>query len=53
MQIKIIPVGELQTNCYIISKDNEALVVDPGAELDRILKELEGIKVQLLGNRND
>ncbi len=40
MILKCIPVGELQTNCYIIADENtrEALVVDPGAEGDRILK---------------
>lgn len=48
MQIKTLPVGELQTNCYIISKDNEALVIDPGAEIDRILRELKDLKVKYI-----
>lgn len=40
MQIKRVIVGELQTNCYILEKDNECLVIDPGAEYDKIRKHL-------------
>lgn len=32
MNIKKIIVGELETNCYIIEKDNECIIIDPGAE---------------------
>ncbi|MDD4411511.1 MAG: MBL fold metallo-hydrolase [Bacilli bacterium] len=34
-------VGYLQTNCYILIKDNKCLVVDPGADLNKI-KEVVG-----------
>lgn len=37
MKILAIPVGDLQCNCYLIEKDNEALLVDPGDELEKIL----------------
>lgn len=43
------PMGEFQTNCYIITNPNtkEAVVVDPGAEADAILDilEKEGLKL--------
>lgn len=35
-------VGPIQTNCYILSdpKTKEAIVIDPGAEADRIGREI-------------
>lgn len=50
MEIKIIKVGPLETNCYVLVKDNKCLVIDPGAEIDKIVstienKELVGIIV--------
>ena len=37
-----IPVGYLDTNCYIITEDErQCVVVDPGADADRILSFLE------------
>lgn len=43
MKIKSIQVGELATNCYILIDEAEkkAAVIDPGAEADRILAELD------------
>ncbi len=38
MNIDRVIVGELQTNCYIISKDNHVLVIDPGDEYSKIAK---------------
>lgn len=40
MIVKVLPVGMLQTNCYILADEatNKAVVVDPGAEGERILK---------------
>ena len=31
-----IPLGPLQCNCYLIENGKEALLVDPGAELDKV-----------------
>ena len=47
MRIKRIVVGALETNCYIISceETGEAVVVDPGAEPDRVLRETQGLEV--------
>ena len=36
MQIEIVVVGPLEENCYILKKDNKVLVIDPGAEIDKI-----------------
>ena len=30
MEIKCLPLGEIQTNCYLISTEKSALVIDPG-----------------------
>lgn len=36
MKIKIIKVGDLETNCYLIIKNNKCLIVDPGDEFEKI-----------------
>lgn len=36
MNIEVIKVGYLQTNCYVLTIDNECLVIDPGDEFERI-----------------
>ena len=38
MEIEIVKVGYLETNCYILKKDNKVLVIDPGDEIDKINK---------------
>ncbi|HEY4686972.1 MAG TPA: MBL fold metallo-hydrolase, partial [Candidatus Subteraquimicrobiales bacterium] len=37
MTVESLVVGELQTNCYIISSGAEAVIIDPGAEPQQIL----------------
>ena len=37
MHIETIKVGELETNCYILSKDNKCLVIDPGDDFKKII----------------
>ncbi len=32
MEIKIFQLGPLQTNCYVVSHESEALIVDPGGD---------------------
>ncbi len=44
MDIKQIKVGSLGTNCYLLISGKEAVIVDPGGEPDKILKELAGMK---------
>ena len=43
MKINRVIVGKLETNCYVISKDNNCLVIDPGDEYNKI-KEVIGSK---------
>lgn len=43
MLIKTLPVGHLETNCYVVTDENtlECAVIDPGAESNTILDYLE------------
>ena len=49
MIIQELTVGIVQTRCYILSAENgtECIVIDPGAEADRIRDELrlKGIEI--------
>ena len=42
MQVKIIKVGYLQTNCYILKKDHKYLIIDPGDEANKIINYIDG-----------
>ena len=37
MNIEIVKVGFLQTNCYILSIDNNVLIIDPGDDYNNIM----------------
>lgn len=41
MEIVNIEVGELRTNCYVLSIGSKCLVIDPGDEYDKIKKVIE------------
>lgn len=43
MLIKRIVVGELETNCYLLIKDNNCLVIDPGDEYKKIVNEINDL----------
>lgn len=45
VEIKTLPVGMGQANCYIISNEDEALIVDPGAESSKIKSVIENLGV--------
>ncbi len=46
MKIECIPVGDLQTNCYIISNlKKQALIIDPGAEAEKIKNKCQNYQV--------
>lgn len=45
MQIKCIPVGDLQANCYIVSKEKKAILIDPGDEYKKIENELKDLEL--------
>ncbi len=48
MLIKTFAVGQLQTNCYIVTDENtlECAVIDPGAESGRILNYIDDNKLK-------
>jgi len=45
MRIKKVSVGYLETNCYILEKDNNCLIIDPGDESDKIIYEVGNLNV--------
>lgn len=45
MDIKKVVVGRLEENCYILSIDDECLVVDPGDEFEKIKATINNKKV--------
>lgn len=49
--IKILhfSLGQLQTNCYFLIKENQCLIVDPADEASFILEELQRRKLKLVG----
>jgi hydroxyacylglutathione hydrolase len=48
MDIRCLTVGPLQENCWIVRRDDRALVVDPGDEADRIIAAVEGLTVEAI-----
>lgn len=38
MEIKTIVVGPLETNCYILKKDDKCIIIDPGDDFFKIKK---------------
>jgi len=49
IKIKTIPVGPLETNCYLVidSETNDAVLIDPGAEADGLLSIIDNEEVNL------
>ena len=45
-KIHTLVVGQLQTNCYVIESQGQALVVDPGDEPERILRFIKDLNVR-------
>lgn len=47
MILKVIPVGILSVNCSLLvdEKEGKALVIDPGADVEKIERELEGVEL--------
>ena len=48
MLIKTIPVGQLETNCYVVTNETtlESVVIDPGDEANTILDYLESNRLK-------
>lgn len=49
MRIFRFSLGQLQTNCYFLIKENECLIIDPADEASFILEELQRRKLKLIG----
>ena len=49
MVIKTYPLGSLQTNCYIVidEETNKAVIIDPGAEANYLIKEIEVLGIEI------
>ena len=45
MKIKCLVVGKLSENCYILENNGKAVIIDPGDEIEKIIKELKDLKV--------
>lgn len=46
MKVTVKPVGELQCNCYLIEKNKDALLIDPGSDIDTILSLIKNKKIK-------
>ena len=46
MNIEHLVVGPLLTNCYLVISKDELIIIDPGGEADKILKEINKIKAK-------
>lgn len=49
MQVSTLPVGMMQANCYMLRADNDdAAIIDPGDEAERILQwiQMEGVQIK-------
>ena len=42
MNIDVVVVGPIQTNCYLVEDGGELIVIDPGDDLDLIMERLAG-----------
>ncbi len=44
MKVKRVVVSQFQTNCYILKKENDVLLIDPGAGFKKIVEQLNDCK---------
>lgn len=47
MKIIRLAVGELLANCYLLVSQNELLIIDPGGDEEKILKEIKKTKAKV------
>ena len=40
MKIEIVKVGELECNCYLLEMDGKILILDPGDDVDKIIRKI-------------
>jgi len=47
LEVIAMPLGPLDTNCYVVHSDREAVVIDPGGEAEEILSYLDSRNLKL------
>ena len=47
MEIRVFPLGPLETNCYVVVNDKKALVIDPGGDPAQVIQYLKQSGVEL------
>ena len=52
IEVVALKVGQLETNCYLVAPQGgrDLIIIDPGAEPERILSEIEGLNVKYIIN---
>lgn len=45
MEVKCLVVGSLETNCYLVIKNNECIIMDPGDNAKEIINECKNYNV--------
>lgn len=48
MKIERIVVGGLQTNCYVLHSEKDAIIVDPGDEAGKIANAVQNLKTRMI-----
>ncbi|MGB3478625.1 MAG: MBL fold metallo-hydrolase [bacterium] len=48
MVFERLVVGELESNCYVLKSVGIGIIIDPGAEPDRIMSAASGVEIQLI-----
>lgn len=46
-EIRVFPLGPLQTNCYFVSKNGQALVIDPGGPPEPVVRHAQSLGAQI------
>ena len=46
MEIEILKVGELETNCYLLIKEGKCLIIDPGSNENYIIERIKALNVE-------
>lgn len=49
MNIDTLVVGALQANCYLVSKDNKCIIIDPGADENFIISKIKELELEPVG----
>ncbi len=48
MGFDTLVVGGLETNCYILNNNDKSVIIDPGAEPDRIIRAVSDLNVEII-----